>query len=115
MLYTVHQIQIARSVYDRVNELGHAGTAEQYPQYRARMDTMLQGSKGYKPEYSKYYEPVCTIETADLDGVFQIGNIGPEESITRLAQMHSVSVGDIIEDAAGRRAMVDSFGFREIQ
>lgn len=115
MLYTVHQIQIARSVYDRVNELGHAGAAEQYPEYRARLATLFTGSPGYKPEYSKYYKPVCTIETVDLDGVFQIGNIGPEESITRLAQMHSVSVGDIIEDAAGNRVMVDSFGFGRIQ
>jgi len=114
MLFTVHQIRIERSVYDRVNELGHEGAAQQYPEYRAYMDTSFRGSKRYKPEYSKYYVPVCTIEADSLDGVFHIGNMGPEEKITRLAGMHSVSVGDIIEDEAGKRYMVDSFGFGEL-
>lgn len=114
MKFTVHQIQIERSVYDQVNSLGHEGAAEQFPEYRAYMDTMFRGSKGYKPEYAEYYAPVCIIEADNLNRVFDIGNIGPEESIQRLASMHSVSVGDIIEDAKGVRFMVDSFGFKEI-
>ena len=115
MLYTVYQIRVERSVLDRVNQLGHEGAAAQYPEYRARLDTMFRGSKLYKPQYAEYYQPVCMITAEDLEGVFQIGNMGPEDSITRLAPMHSVSVGDIIEDADGRRVMVDSFGFGEIQ
>jgi hypothetical protein len=114
MLFTVHQIQIDRSVYDRVNELGHEQAAEQYPEYRAYMDTMFKGSDGYKTEYAEYYTPVCTIEAENLNRVFDIGNIGPEESITRLARMHSVSVGDIIVDPNGVKHMVNSFGFEEI-
>lgn len=115
MLFTVYQIQIDRSVYDEVNRLGHEGAAQQYPEYRAYMDTSFRGSKQYKPEYSQYFKPVCTIEAANLNRVFDIGNMGPEESITRLAPMHSISVGDIIEDEQGRRVMVNSFGFGEIQ
>lgn len=114
MLYTVHQIQIDRSVYDRVNELGHEAAAAQYPEYRAYMDTSFRGSKRYKGEYAQYYKPVCTIEADNLNRVFDIGNIGPEESITRLLPMHSISVGDIIEDEQGNRVMVDSWGFGEI-
>lgn len=114
MLYTVYQIQIADSVYDRVNELGHEGAAAKFPEYRARLDTSFLGSKRYRPEYRQYYVPVCTIEALDLNGVFHIGNMGPEESITRLAPMHSVSVGDIIEDEQGNKVMVDSFGFGAI-
>ena len=114
MRYTVYQIQIERSVYDQVNQLGHEGAAEKFPEYRAYMDCQFRGSKKYQPEYSQYYAPVCEIEADDLNGVFHIGNMGPEESITRLAAMHSVSVGDIIEDEQGRRVMVDSFGFGEI-
>ena len=115
MKFTVHQIQIDRSVYNEVNRLGHEAAAEQFPEYRAYMDTSFQGSKRYKAEYGQYYKPVCTIEAANLNRVFDIGNIGPEESITRLAPMHSISVGDIIEDEQGVRVMVDSFGFGEIQ
>ena len=114
MLYTVHQIQIDRSVYDEVNRLGHEAAAEQFPEYRAYMDTSFRGSKLYKPEYAQFYKPVCTIEATSLNRVFDIGNIGPEESISRLAQMHSISVGDIIEDERGVKHMVDSYGFKEI-
>ena len=115
MLFTVYQIQIADSVYNEVNRLGHEAAAEVYPEYRAYMDCLFRGSKKYKPEYAEYFKPVCTIEAANLNRVFDIGNIGPEESITRLLPMHSISVGDIIEDEQGRRVMVDSFGFGEIQ
>lgn len=112
MLFTVHQIQIERSVYDSVNALGHDAAAQLYPEYRAQLETSFKGSLGYQPKYAEYYKPVCIIEAEDLNGVFEIGNIGPEESITRLAQMHSVSVGDIIEDSNGVRVMVNSFGFK---
>ena len=114
MRFTVHQIQIADSVYDQVNALGHEGAAEKFPEYRAYMDTMFRGSKGYKSEYGKFYAPVCVIEADNLNRVFDIGNIGPEERIQRIAPMHSVSVGDIIEDEQGVRHMVDNFGFEEI-
>jgi hypothetical protein len=112
--FTVHQISIDRSVYDHVNELGHDQAAAQYPQYRAYLDTTCYGSKRYIAEYAQFYKRVCIIDAKDLDDVFKIGNIGPEQSITRLAPMHSVSVGDIIEDQSGTRYMVDSFGFNEI-
>jgi hypothetical protein len=82
--------------------------------YMARLETTFKGSLGYKAEHSQYYKPVCNIDAEDLNGVFQIGNIGPEERITRLAPMHSVSVGDIIEDPAGTQYMVNSFGFKEL-
>lgn len=114
MNFTVHQIQIARDVYNQVNSLGHEGAAEKFPEYRAYMDTMFRGSKGYKPEYAEFYAPVCVIEADNLNRVFDIGNIGPEERIKRLAPMHSISVGDIIEDEQGVRVMVNSMGFGEI-
>jgi hypothetical protein len=114
MKFKVLQIQIDRSVSERVNTLGHNGTAAQYPEYAARMETSFKGSLGYLPEYSVYYVPVCEIDAVDLDDVFKIGNIGPEASIMRLAPMHSVSVGDIIENTAGTQYMVDSFGFKEL-
>lgn len=114
MRFTVHQIQIARSVYNEVNALGHEEAAVKFPEYRAYMDTMFRGSKGYKAEYASFYAPVCVIEADNLNRVFDIGNIGPEERIERLAPMHSISVGDIIEDEAGVRHIVDSFGFKEI-
>ncbi len=114
MRFTVKQIQITDRVYDQVNILGHEEAAQTFPEYRAYMDTMFKGSEGYKPEYSEFYKPVCIIEADNLNRAFDVGNIGPEENITRLARMHSVSVGDIIVDEAGKAVMVDRFGFKEI-
>lgn len=53
-----------------------------------------------------HYSKVCEIDAKDLDEVFEIGNIGPEDKITRLARMHSISVGDAIRVEEG-----DEFGF----
>ena len=114
MKFTVHQIQIERSVYDQVNSLGHEGAAEQFPEYRAYMDTMFRGSKGYKPEYAEYYAPVCIIEADNLNRVFDIGNIGPEKYIERLAPMHSISVGDVIVNENGEAHFVAPVGFVRI-
>ena len=60
------------------------------------------------------YDIVAEIEATDLDEVFEIGNIGPEEKITRIAPMHSVSVGDIIRDDRGRCFVVSPIGFTRL-
>lgn len=60
------------------------------------------------------YERVAVIEADSFDGVFQVGNIGPEDKIERKAPMHSVSVGDIICSESGEVVYVDTFGFKEM-
>ena len=60
------------------------------------------------------YEIVCEIEAADLDEVFEIGNVGPEENIIRFDRMHSVSVGDVIRDDRGRCFVVSCIGFTRL-
>jgi len=62
------------------------------------------------------YEDVCEIEAADLDEVFEIGNVGPEEKIRRFdfTPMHSVSVGDVIRDDRGRCFVVNMLGFERL-
>lgn len=61
-----------------------------------------------KPLYSK----VCVIEANDLEEVFTIGNIGPENRIQRIAPMHSVSVGDVIVDTNGMASICMPMGFK---
>jgi len=63
------------------------------------------------------YRPVCEIDANNLDEVFQIGNIGPEESIRRIpdTRMHSISVGDIILNMeTGEWKVVAKFGFSDL-
>jgi len=57
------------------------------------------------------YQIVCEIEADDLDDVFQIGNIGPEEKITRIDRMYSLSVGDVIRTPEGIYSVVEPMGF----
>ena len=95
MKYTVHQIR-----KDRKSE-------------KEAMDARFYG-KVDKLFFLTAYDEVCTIEADDLDEVFQIGNIGPEEKIERLNRMHSISVGDVISNVYYECYVVKDFGFEKL-
>jgi hypothetical protein len=106
-LYKVHQIRLTDNEIVLVNLNGHGSVPKQKAQlavYAGR----------WEPEYRKHYKHVGTIIASSLEHVFEIGNIGPEDAIVRHPAMHSISVGDIIEDASGQEHMVASFGFTEL-
>ena len=64
---------------------------------------------------SDEYRMVALIDGETLDDVFSIGNMGPESKIERVESMHSVSVGDIIQDVIDNKTfVVAKFGFEEI-
>jgi|FreactTroBogLake_1042271.scaffolds.fasta_scaffold10448_1 hypothetical protein len=115
MKYEVFQIRLADSIYDAVNLLGRTKASELYPDFAAESDVSFFGSKRFKPQYLKYYNKVAEVEADGLEEVFEIGNgYGDQSKITRLARMHSVSVGDIIRVDTGRYMMVDGIGFTEV-
>ena len=115
MKYEIFQIQLADSVYDAVNLLGRTKASELYPDFAAENDVSFYGSKRFKPQYLKYYNKVAEVDADGLEEVFEIGNgYGDQSKITRLARMHSVSVGDIIRVDTGRYMMVDGIGFTEV-
>ena len=105
--YKVHQISLTDNEIALVNLNGHGYV----PKQKAKM-AAYRGT--WEPEYRKHYTHVSTIIAPSLEDVFKIGNIGPENAIARHAPMHSISVGDIIEDASGQEHMVASFGFTEL-
>jgi hypothetical protein len=59
------------------------------------------------------YTHVANIVADDINHAFEVGNIGPEDRIERLAQMRSVSVGDILVDREGAW-LVMPVGYREV-
>jgi hypothetical protein len=64
---------------------------------------------------SDEYRMVALIDGETLDDVFSIGNMGPESKIERVEPMHSVSVGDIIQDVIDNKTfVVAKYGFEEI-
>ena len=65
------------------------------------------------------YDHVANIEADNLDDVFHIGNQGPWDRVEYLENkfgrnMHSISVGDIVEREDGNRYFVDFTGFGEL-
>ena len=67
--------------------------------------------------FEENYVIVAKIEANDLDDVFEIGNIGPEEKITRSNHpMHSISVGDVIYNEQDKTyTIVKGFGFATLE
>jgi len=116
MRYTVFQFHLSREASDAVNSLGWDDAMKKFPEVEIQLKVSFSGgSDGFNAWMSEYYNPVANIDAATLNGVFQVGNMGPEESIERLAPMHSVSVGDIIRDnEMGTYHMVDGMGFTQL-
>ena len=60
---------------------------------------------------SGLYTHVANITAEDYNDCFEVGNIGPEANIERLARMSSLSVGDVIVHEDGTVAVVAPMGF----
>ena len=113
MNYKLYQIHLTDAEVDMVNAKGHNSV----PKQKLKLDMNFCDNIA---EISKtamelgYYTHVSNIEADSLEGVFEVGNIGPEQNITRLAPMHSVSVADVVETPEGVRHVVASVGFQEL-
>ena len=112
-IYKVFQINLTDAEIDTINAAGDHGAV---PKNVLRMKINMSFGKpvGHlvKEAFEKgYYEHVSNITADSLEGVFHIGNVGPEKNIERFKPMHSLSVGDVILDKDGMYHMVASFGF----
>jgi hypothetical protein len=108
-IYKIHQIVLDDDLVDLINREGwncHV-KAVAYSQASMKGDTKI----GVMHDC---YTHVADIIADDLDHVFEAGNIGPEDRITRHDRMHSISVGDIIEDSNGVKHVVAQFGFEQL-
>ena len=109
--YTVLQINLTDAQVDEVN-----AAKGDYPEFYSKyLRTNFQPKPEAILDAFDMYKPVAKIEADSLEGVFHIGNMGPEEKIERLDLMHSVSVGDLVFDPnTGIYYYVDSLGFSEL-
>ena len=105
-IFTVYQIVIDKDLSDLINKEGWDAHAKS----KAYMQAQLDGDVKLAIMHD-CYSKVAEVVADDLDHVFEVGNIGPEDRITRLDKMHSISVGDIIADADGNCNVVASVGF----
>jgi len=109
--YTIFQINLTDAQVDEVN-----AAKGDYPEFYSKyLRTNFQPKPEAILDAFDMYKPVAKIEADSLEGVFHIGNMGPEEKIERLDLMHSVSVGDLVFDPnTGIYYYVDSLGFSEL-
>ena len=112
-VYKIWQINLTDAEIDTINASGDHGAV---PKNLLRLNIEMSFGKPVgnlvKEAFEKgYYEHVSNITADSLEGVFEVGNIGPEANIERFAPMHSLSVGDVVLDQDGMFHMVASFGF----
>lgn len=116
MKFAVYQIQLTDDQRRTINAKGHDAVPAQKTKLDMTMD--FGGSKigGLASDAwdRGYYTHVANITADNYNEVFEIGNVGPEQNIERLARMYSISVGDMIIGEDGSMAVVASFGFHLI-
>ena len=114
MIYKLYQIHLTDAEIDLINEEGHDAVHKQ----SLKLDMNLRKNdtgRIAKDAFNRgYYTHVSNITADTLEGVFHVGNMGPEENIERLAPMYSCSVGDIVEDETGHQSVVAAFGFKDV-
>jgi len=106
-IFSVYQIVIDKDLSDLINKEGHGCHVKS----KARLEAMMDGDVRLGVMHDCYTK-VAEVVADDLDHVFEVGNIGPEDRITRLNdKVHSLSVGDIIADEDGNCSVVAGVGF----
>lgn len=115
MKFKLYQIHLTDAEIDQVNAEGHDSVHKQ----SLKLDMSISSKRPTGEVAGEafklgYYTHVSNITAEGLEDVFQVGNIGPEENIERLAPMYSVSVGDIVEDVDGKKSVVASMGYQEV-
>jgi hypothetical protein len=74
----------------------------------------------WKPTVDTYnalasrFEHVGNIIASNLEECFVISNTYQEERIVKLARMHSLSIGDVLEEPTGERFIVEPHGFLRV-
>ena len=114
MKYAIYQIQLSNAQYDLINAEGHASVHKQSMKLDMGLRKNDTGAVAKEAFDLGYYTHVSNIDAYTLEGVFHVGNMGPETDIERLSRMSSISVGDIIEDENGKQSVVANYGFQEV-
>lgn len=105
----LYQIVIDRHLSDLINKEGW----ECHSTAKSKMAAMNGDPR--LAIANECYTHVADIVADDIDHAFEAGNIGPSDRVNPVAgtKMHSVSVGDVLEDSEGLW-FVDRIGYKEV-
>ena len=114
--FKLFQIHLTDAEVDKINAEGHDSVHKQSLKLDMSLRKNDTGAIAKEAFDLGYYTHVSNISAEGLEGVFHVGNMGPESQIERFADcnMYSVSVGDIVEDEDGNKSVVAGMGFKEV-
>lgn len=108
-MITIYQILLSNEDIHKVNAEGWGSV----PKADAK-SWMGIGARKWMTDYAKFYEPVITVDTDDLELAFEATNLwNYPDKIKRISRGHSSSVGDIFVKN-GDCYVVDSIGFTKL-
>lgn len=108
--FALYQIHLTA---DEVETIQRTGLHNSVPKQVANLDIQSRADMEQAVEEAwdaGFYTHVANITAENLEDVFKIGNVGPEENIERLSEMHSVSVGDVVIQAPDEKGNLDCMG-----
>ena len=108
-MWKLHQIRLEDKLVELINKEGW----KCHVKALAWTEAQLKGDPTIGLTHD-CYEHVANVIADDLEHVFEVGNIGPEDRLERIRDMHSISVGDIIENAEGIRFVCKRIGWEII-
>ena len=99
MKFNIFQHILSSEAIDRINEVGFGGDLGEFQtDAKISRDVTFWGSESWEPGMASKFELVATCEANDLSDVFHMGNgYGDQSKFIRIANMHSLSVGDLVE------------------
>jgi hypothetical protein len=109
-MWKLHQIVLTNDIVDLINQEGFQAHVKGV----AYTEALMKGDPKIGLMH-KCYDHVANIIADDLEHCFEVGNIGPEDRIEKLDKMHSISVGDILEDDTGKKFVCAKSGWEEVK
>ncbi len=117
MKFNIFQHILSSEAIDRINEVGFDGDLGEFQtDAKISRDVTFWGSESWEPAMASKFELVATCEADDLADVFHMGNgYGDQSKFIRIANMRSLSVGDLVECVdTGDVMMVDPMGWTSV-
>ena len=112
--FKLYQIHLSDAEIDLINAEGHDAVHKQSLKLDMNLRKNDTGAIAADAFNRGYYTHVANISAEGLEGVFHVGNMGPESQIERLGDMYSVSVSDIVIDETGKKSVVADIGFKDV-
>ncbi len=117
MKFNIFQFKISKEASDHLNEVGFDGDLGEFEtDVKIQRDVTFWGSESWEPSMAAKYNLVAKCEASNLEDVFHMGNgYGDQSMFTKIAEMRSLSVGDLVECVdTGDVLMVDPEGWTSV-